>query len=219
MGTPVQMIEREIQCVGAGECVSRPMTEEERFKYFGEKREVQEVVKKIAPPKREELIEILAQAQGKTNSIYRAAKALAVSTTTIYNWLNDYGIQFDEDGQVIQESAIPELEEVEKIAELENSFQEIAKLDFPKPEIETEENFRPSEEFALGVMEEIAEALETAKQKAKALPCKVAYAEYDITENLCVIVDFRQELVSINDCKEFTFEEAEAAADLLTNIL
>jgi transposase len=199
MGTPVPIRKREFECKGAGECISRPMTEEEFKKYFGGKG----MVKKLETPSKEKLIEVLAEVQGKTKSMRHAAKAFAVSATTVYNWIKEYGIEFDESGCVIRES-----EETTPI--LEDAAQENI------PKLETKE-------FAMETMKKIAEALEETKeetkQKEKALHCKVGYAEYDISENLWLKVDFRQKLVSVNDCKEFTFEEAEALTELMLEVI
>lgn len=195
MGTPIPIRSREEQCKGAGECISRPMTEEEFKKYFGGKG----MVKKLETPSKEKLIEVLAEVQGKTKSMHHAAKAFAVSATTISNWIKNYGIQFDESGCVIREPDEP-------TPILEDAAQENI------PKLETKE-------FAMETMKKIAETLDETKQKEKALPCKVGYAEYDISENLWLKVDFRQKLVSVNDCKEFTFEEAEALTELMLEVI
>lgn len=204
MGTPIPIRSREEQCKGAGECISRPMTEEEFKKYFGGKG----MVKKLETPSKEKLIEVLAEVQGKTKSMHHAAKAFAVSATTISNWIKNYGIQFDESGCVIREPDEPT--PISEDATQEN---------IPTLEKEEEKTFKSTEEFAMETMKKIAETLDETKQKEKALPCKVGYAEYDISENLWLKVDFRQKLVSVNDCKEFTFEEAEALTELMLEVI
>lgn len=193
MGTPIPIRSREEQCKGAGECISRPMTEEEFKKYFGGKG----MVKKLETPSKEKLIEVLAEQQGKTKSMHHAAKAFAVSATTICNWIKNYGIQFDESGCVIRQT-----EEAAPVS------------------TETNEGFKSTEEFAMETMKKIAETLEEANQKGKALNCKLGYAEYDITDKLFVQVDYRQKLIRIeNGMQDLTFEEASAVIEFLSEIL
>lgn len=117
MGTPVPYRPREEQCKGAGECIPRQMTEEERQYYskFGplkkkptpavmfedinnkKEMEVDEMKKegrKITLPERAELVKVLNEVMGKTRSITNAGKKYSVSGPTIYEWIKQYKLSY-----------------------------------------------------------------------------------------------------------------------------
>jgi hypothetical protein len=199
MGTPVGIRSREEQCKGAGKCSDpRPLTEEEMKKYYTES-EVEEMSKKIEPPEKERLIEVLAVKKGRTNAIQYTAETFCVSAPVVYRWIKDYEIEFNNFGLVAGETKelIPPTEEVEH--ETANSILE-GILELKQTEIE-----QPADIITI-----------TGKETTE-IPQKLAFAEYDIGKSV-VQVDFRAALVSINGM-ELPSDEAEAIADLLINIL
>ena len=115
-----------MQSVGAGECTSRPLTEEEKHKFDNikpQKRnrfipmesEIEKIFEmedlsmnpKIVAPEKEELIETLSQVQGKAKALRHAAKEYSVSNTTVLNWTKRLGIEFDVYGKVVVENKDP----------------------------------------------------------------------------------------------------------------
>ena len=138
MGTPVKIRARELQCTGAGVCSEpRQMTEAEIIKYGINKKGDELMGNRIAAPAKEKLVEVLAYKKGRTNAIHHAAKTFMVSDPTIYKWIKEFNIAFDNTGLVIKdlEPIPPQLEqerEINKIEEHENTIntagQELKKL-------------------------------------------------------------------------------------------
>lgn len=256
--------EREKQCTGASECISRPMTEAEMLKYgcvkptkekpvfhipvTKSKGEVEKMSAKITPPEKEKLIEVLAEAQGKTKALYHAVKVFGVSAPVISRWIKEYDIEFDADGKVIIEHKTPDPEELK---ELDKQMEEVAKIvgdgvtdrnvitkqgekliqeateqiserkedGLAHAEVKYELKYKPIDIFPKPLEEgESTGTITITGQETREIPHKLGYAEYDIKDAL-VQIDFRQELVSISEGKEMTFEEAIAAAELILDIL
>lgn len=224
MGTPVRILEREMQCVGAGKCESRPMTEEEKIKYGIKSKEANEVMKgvKITPPDREKLVKVLAKVEGKTKSIYHACKAFKVSSQTIYNWIKQYGIEFDAEGRVICECK-PETQE-QAPQTIGESINDDTKT------IQAEAIIRQGDIVLKGPDKVTITDFQTIEglnnnQETTKLTHRVGYAEYDIG-NAVVQIDYRQGLVKIgkisNDSlpteEPISIEEAIAAAELILDV-
>jgi DNA repair exonuclease SbcCD ATPase subunit len=218
MGTPVLIRAREEQCIGDGPCSEpRPMTEEEMLKYYT-KEEIEEMSKKISPPAKEKLIEVLAEVQGKTKSVYHAAKVLKVSHMPIVNWIKDYGIEFDAEGKVI----------VEEFKELDKQMQDLAKVAMEIPQIEATSNIitKQGEELLQEAAELLADlaskpdTITITGQETKEIRKKLGYAEHDIG-NATIIYDFRADLVKIvtPNNNEMTPEVARAVAEDILDIL
>jgi hypothetical protein len=244
MGTPALIKSREMQCVGAGEPISRPMTEEEMLKYssikpLGKKPaayimaseftdlEVEEMKGvKINPPEKEKLLDTLGEIQGKTKAIYHAAKVFKISSQTIYNWMKGYGIEFDDSGKVIRERVEVTSEQEEATTRIESEA------------IKPEEEIQANEESESVVTEYLDSQIQKLKkvvdesftgpggiitiagQETEKKYYTIGYAEYDIGSNILVKIDFRQELIKIdNENQDMTFSEVEAIVDLLNDIL
>ncbi len=241
MGGPIRILAREKQCVGAGDCVSRPMTEEEKIKYgIKEDRKLKKV--KITPPEKEKLLEILAEVQGKTKAIMHAAEVFSVSKTTMLKWIKDYGIDFDAEGRAIVKVA----EEVLPVQECppltvkiegdrlthdgEKLFQGVlqeALNEANKAKPEGTVDFQNAS-FVMGSCGEMKldDNITATGEEKKAIPRKPSYVEYDIG-NAIVQIDFREKLVNIGKSGEeypptdqpISFEEAVVVAKLVLDIL
>lgn len=225
MGTSVKIRAREEQCRGAGPCIPRKMTEEEKLKYANIKplkekppigvleeefldMEDIRMNKKIDPPSKEKLIEVLAECQGKTKAVYHACKAYDVSVPVIHRWIKDYGIEFDYEGRVIKKS-------------------EDVVGDLPPAE-EKNDNHEPQESnsnnsvgcFESDVMADQERAKAMTEKEAKSIKnlCNLGYAEYDIGDSL-IQIDYRKKLVSINEGKEMSFDDATKVSDLLSSLI
>jgi hypothetical protein len=223
MGTPVKMREREEQCIGAGEPTSRPMTEEELRKYYTEE-EIEDMGKKITPPEKEKLIETLAEKKGKTNAVYHASKTFKASAPLIYGWIKDYDIKFDAAGMVIRE---PEEASVE---ELDKAFNAISDVITDNAEaIQAGAVIIPKggitiEDAELGIVRVVTKdeikiegnTITITGQETTKKYYKVGYAEYDIGKAF-IQIDFRKEIVNFSE--GMSFDEAEAAIELLSEIL
>jgi hypothetical protein len=222
MGTPVLIRAREEQCIGAGECsLPRPMTEEELRKYYTEE-EIEDMGKKITPPAKEKLIEVLGEKKGKTNAVYHAGKTFKASAPLIYGWIKDYDIKFDDAGMVIREpeEVMPEQEEATTQTEPESN----------KPEEEIQANEESEPEFTKYLDSQLqklkkvvdesftgpADTITITGQETTKKYYKVGYAEYDIGKAF-IQIDFRKEIVNFSE--GMSFEEVEAAIELLSEIL
>lgn len=217
MSGPIEIKERLMQSVGAGECTSRPLTEEEKHKFDNikpQKRarfipmesEIEEIFEmedlsmnpKIVAPEKEELIETLSQVQGKAKALRHAAKEYSVSNTTVLNWTKRLGIEFDVYGKVVVENKDPVVLGIDK------------------------EGFYTTSEPKAESKEEKPET-DSAKDKPKS---KLGYAEHDIG-NAILQIDFRDKLVNISKSGEesiavegpITFEEAIGVAEMILEVL
>lgn len=187
---------------------------------------------KIELPEKEKLIEVLAQVKGKTKAIRHAAKVYFTSMTPISNWIKEYGIQFDDSGMVIREGNEPVGPE-RKVSLLKEIALEV-KPEFSIPGYETITDATVAKQadtqesnFASEILELLKEAkpeivndfkVTIIDQETNELPYKLGYAEYDI-EGVLVQVDFRKQLVSINNSKDMTFEECNGVLELLNQII
>lgn len=229
MGTPVKIREREDSCTGAGECTSRPMTEEEKIKYgikAKEEKELKEVI--IQPPEKEKLIEALSKVKGKTKAKHYAAKMFSVSITTIDRWLKQYGIEFDDEDRVICESE-PKAQKQAPQA-IGNSINDDTEAIQAGAIIKQGEiTLKEPDKITVTGIEPIKKPEHTITikgQETTKLTHRVGYAEYDIG-NAVVQIDYRQELVKIGKCNNeslpteepISFEEAIAAAELILDVL
>jgi hypothetical protein len=224
MGTPVKIRARENSCTGAGECISRQLTEEEKQRYTNTNQskekppvgvlatefidmEVEQVKGiKINPPEKEKLLDTLGEVQGKTKAVHHTSRAFSVSATTILKWIADYGIEFDADGKVICE--------YEEFKELDKQMQDLAKVvDDSKPKADGDIELEDIEVGVKAKDEEKTNTITITGQESTKLRSKVGYAEHDIG-NATIIYDFRADLVKVvtpND-NEMTSEVARAVA-------
>lgn len=215
MGGPIRILAREKQCVGAGKCESRPLTEEEILKYGSikptkgkpvfhipktpTKKEVEKMGAKIIPPAKEKLLETLTGIRGKTKAVKNAAKIFGTSDPTIYKWMKDYGIDFDVDGLVI------------------------VKVEDPKQELAGDDITDDIKAIQMGTViipKKEPGTITIAGQETEEIHRKLAYAEHDIG-SATVIYDFRADLVKIVtlDDNEMTPEVARAVAEDILDIL
>jgi len=216
MSGPILIKAREKQCTGAGPCIPRQLTEEERIKYGIKKMEGNEVKEvKIIPPEREKLIGTLAEVTGKTKARHYAAKIFSVSVTTIDRWIKGYGIEFDAEGYVVRDRGeeVPPKEEASEVKQFDEEVQELSEVKIPEPIVDDagdiEKLLEELENNPIGTIHIVGQ--ETTKKHYK-----VGYAEYDIG-NAFVQVDFRKEIVDFSP--GMSFEETEAAIELLSEIL
>jgi hypothetical protein len=211
MGTPVKIRAREDQCMGAGPCSDpRPMTEEEMLKYYT-KEEIDRMGSKIKPPAKEKLIEVLAECEGKTKALYHAVKVFAVSAPVVSKWIKEYGIEFDSEGRAIKESKdvvgdLPPAEEQNESTEPQEQNSNESVGCFESVVIEEQERTKA-----------MTEAAEKEAESIKDL-CNLGYAEYDIGNSL-IQIDYRKKLVSINEGKEMSFNDATKVSDLLSKLM
>jgi len=187
MSGPIRILAREKQCVGAGDCVSRPMTEEEMRKYYT-KEEIEEMAKKIEPPAKEKLLETLTGIRGKTKAVYAAAKAYKVSASVVFGWIKDYDIKFDVAGYVVREpeevmlvhESTPLTVEIggkmithdgEKLIQtateqLDKEMERLSEVKIPKPTIDDEGTitFQEADEVVISGIQSIEEPSEQEKE-------------------------------------------------------
>jgi hypothetical protein len=223
MGGPILIRAREEQCRGAGPCSEPcPVTEEEMLKYYTNK-EIEEMGKKKEAPGKEKLIEALSELTGKTRAIIHTARKFGVSGPAIYNWMKEYDIKFGDDGKVIIESKPEAKEEIQQavgdgIKDDTAAIQAGAPI-IPNVELTSEDAFEyTGKDFATDEIKVEGPKIIIAGQETKKISSRLAYEEHDIGDTL-VQIDHRQELVSIGNGKDMTFEEAIAAAELILDIL
>lgn len=232
----ILIIEREKQCTGASECISRPMTKEEKRKYGSvkptkekpvfhipetPKREVEKVKGiKITPPEKEKLIEVLAGVKGKTGARSKTstmgyvAKYFSVSIPTIIKWTKQYGIEFDAEGYVITNQGEKLIEE----AAMQMGKEEDGLV---HAEVKYELKYEPIDIFPKPLDdEERTDTITITGQETKEVTKKLGYAEHDVG-NATVIYDFRADLVKIvtPSNNEMTPEVARAVAEDILDIL
>jgi hypothetical protein len=211
MGTPVKIRAREDQCMGAGPCSDpRPMTEEEMLKYYT-KEEIERMSVKIIPPEREKLIEVLAECEGKTKALYHAVKVFAVSAPVVSKWIKEYGIEFDSEGRAIKENKdvvgdLPPAEEQNESTEPQES--------------NNNDSVGCFESVVIADQEKAKAMVEAAEKEAESNKDfnNLGYAEYDIGNSL-IQIDYRKKLVSINEGKEMSFNDATKVSDLLSKLM
>lgn len=242
MGTPIPLMSRERECIGADPRINeRKLTEEEirHYNNLGKSgnRYYEEQVKGIAEmkkgprpekPSKEKLEEMLKPYPNKYRASYGVAKELGVSHATIDNWIKVYGItgiwrqpeEAMQKAELESSNVTPETDtkEFDQVIEKQPWEEALIHATNIKDNPDIHSTNQPEQGIGAQMPTDESDRDTSRVPPVNGIVPRLHYCNYDVGTVL-VEVDFIEEKLRIGESKEMTFEEAAAVVELLTDIL